>query len=940
MFNYALGEVLKNQRRSWKESVESEQTNSIENGQADNLVYPNTMQPVVVEAAFERTGNIDGDAIRRLGKTENITRREIMTAVALSIPYALRNSKDISDMRQWLESGGKLKYAVYSLVKGDDNLSHSKGFDIRYPDGEPNSSYITGTVSDLANLIELSATPDKKIKQVASAAGREVRGIAALMYKKIHETTRQQIADKVGQPADVHAMRVAACVWLNALTLHSKLAKAHPNDIVSLSKCKTYRETIDAWNSILEIDYRSVFFPALKSLSLLSEYSDLVRDIIDRLKIQVELNNELYLGNVADISSDMFPELATDRQVTAAFYTRIEAAELLAGMAFNLIPQEKNNLKIADFACGTGALLKAAYRQVRRRAELDKNINLQGLHKNYMENCLHGVDIQPIAAHLTVAGLAGMCPDSKYKHSNIICADIRDGKTGSLDLLKSEALHDLFGESKTTATDGDTHDFRPADNTFDLCIMNPPYSRPHGNRSKGKIFGVKGMRADNRKQSVKATYNYLSGTFANMKAGMASAFCLLADKKLRKGGILAAVLPLSAAGQYSWRPFRAHILHNYSDVIVVGGCNFSADTGMGEMLICARKGGKSTNKITVINLRQLPRDFVEAYEMTRALKNMPESGELKIGNYVFGVCIKSSPQNTDPWGAIGVHSVDMATIAERLIVGELHKVGLVEKFKIGITMKPLNKHLVVGPSHDHIGHPSTGDGRGAFAFRELSRGDRANLSLWVANHKTQTCLICKPTHRGDVVKGKQELAKTMLEKQSVLFMSKGLRMTSQKLASAITEEPYMGGRAWATLIVSNNEVVNAYCLWFNSILGLICRWQCSGRQHPGRSQMQLGDIGEMPCPDFSGESVAAKRAVKIANAQFPQLAELVLSPCSMAWHDENRKKIDSVVLKMLGIDKNISENEMQMLREEWCREPLVHGNNKVIVKALQADELL
>ncbi len=191
-----------------------------------------------------------------------------------------------------------------------------------------------------------------------------------------------------------------------------------------------------------------------------------------------------------------------------------------------------------------------------------------------------------------------------------------------------------------------------------------------------------------------------------------------------------------------------------------------------------------------------------------------------------------------------------------------------------------------------------------------------------------------------MVKDRPELAKAMLEKQSVLFMSRGLRMTSQKLASAITKNLHMGGSAWAALIVSNNAYANAYCLWFNSILGLICRWQCGGRQHVGRAPMQLGDIGNMPCPDFSGETDAAKRAVNIANAQFSQLAELVLSPCSMAWRDENRKKIDSIVLKMLGIDKKISESEMQILREEWCREPSVHGGKIAIVKALQADGLL
>ena len=60
----------------------------------------------------------------------------------------------------------------------------------------------------------------------------------------------------------------------------------------------------------------------------------------------------------------------------------------------------------------------------------------------------------------------------------------------------------------------------------------------------------------------------------------------------------------------------------------------------------------------------------------------------------------------------------------------------------------------------------------------------------------------------------------------------------------------MGGRGWATLLFENDSVYAAYCLWFNSILGLIARWQCGGKQIPGKAQMQLGDIGKFPCPVF------------------------------------------------------------------------------------------
>ena len=129
-----------------------------------------------------------------------------------------------------------------------------------------------------------------------------------------------------------------------------------------------------------------------------------------------------------------------------------------------------------------------------------------------------------------------------------------------------------------------------------------------------------------------------------------AAFCHLADMKLKPGGVLAAVLPLSAAGQNSWRKFRAHIVGNYSDIMVIGTAtenlqSFSADTGMGEMLLVARKGKDGgDDKIIAANLRRLPRDFVEAHETARALQQTIKSGELKIGDYVFATGITLPPK--------------------------------------------------------------------------------------------------------------------------------------------------------------------------------------------------------------------------------------------------------------------------------------------------------
>ena len=287
------------------------------------------------------------------------------------------------------------------------------------------------------------------------------------------------------------------------------------------------------------------------------------------------------------------------------------------------------------------------------------------------------------------------------------------------------------------------------------------------------------------------------------------------------------------------------------------------------------------------------------------------------------------------WGAVGVWNYETALIAEKMISGIFLNPGLLAKSAFKIPMAILSSY--VGPTHHLIGHLSGKEAIGAFAFREVRKSDRVNFALWEANHETQTQLTCAPTHRGELIEGRRELAQKMEEKQSTLFLSRNLSFTSQALAAAMTETPCMGGRAWNALQCPQN-VRAAYCLWFNSLLGLICRWQCGGRQHPGRAQMQLGDIKHFPAPDFAAKTTAAKNAITIANKEYKRLAKLQLMPCSYAWRDDNRKEIDKAVMQMLGI--TIPEAKLQALREMWCTEPSVHGGNKTILKTLHADKLL
>ena len=64
-------------------------------------------------------------------------------------------------------------------------------------------------------------------------------------------------------------------------------------------------------------------------------------------------------------------------------------------------------LRIADFACGTGALLSAVYEQIAAKHERAGG-DPAALHRAMMEDVLYGCDVMPSAIHITGSTLSGV----------------------------------------------------------------------------------------------------------------------------------------------------------------------------------------------------------------------------------------------------------------------------------------------------------------------------------------------------------------------------------------------------------------------------------------------------------------------------------------------------------------------------------------------------
>ena len=102
------------------------------------------------------------------------------------------------------------------------------------------------------------------------------------------------------------------------------------------------------------------------------------------------------------------------------------------------------------------------------------------------------------------------------------------------------------------------------DEQFDMVIMNPPFTRATNHEGAhaditNPAFAAFECHLGKTRQAMGDRINQLGkGTCYHGNAGIASAFAALAHRKLKPGGVLALVLPLSAAGRTLLAGFSAN----------------------------------------------------------------------------------------------------------------------------------------------------------------------------------------------------------------------------------------------------------------------------------------------------------------------------------------------------------------------------------------------
>ncbi len=448
--------------------------------QPDILITGADRAPVVIEAEFEPASNVEKEAVERLGLQETEGNKTIESAIALRYHDSLRTSPDLdSGLR-----GAVLSYAILNL------------------DGTrfPISGWLKGSWADVADIVRLSSVPQSAVNE---AVQRLELGIdtAAKRLEEIAEL-RPRIADSIarllGLSNVVQTRRMACAIVANAMIFHDRVAGLHDevkplhlvcgDDVINPQV-----EISHTWQEVLKINYWPIFAVARDIVNQLhpSDCRRILR-VLQQTAYDVSATG---VGVSHDLTGRVFQSLIADRKYLATFYTLPASAALLARLTVDKMrevdwsdAEAVGELRVADFACGTGALLAAVYDQFASRHE-NEGGDSENLHKAMMEEVLYGFDVMPSAIHISGATLSGVHPNIKFGGSrlyNMPFGRQRDGTVaiGSLEFLNTSAVMSQINTNDPALRTGSTGEETATtviadapDESFDIVIMNPPFTR-------------------------------------------------------------------------------------------------------------------------------------------------------------------------------------------------------------------------------------------------------------------------------------------------------------------------------------------------------------------------------------------------------------------------------------------------------------------------------
>ena len=947
--NNATGGLL--QAMLPRSRVRSENTQAISGHpglRPDILITASGSAPVVVEAEYMPARTVEVEARSRLGLEVASNGRPIEAVIALRYPEDIREAHDLHVAL----SSAHLSYCVFTESAEDVR---------RFPE----SGWLDGDLEDLADMVRLVSVPQRAVDRATTALQEGIDGAARLL-DELNETSAgvtTAIARLLGMTNVPQTRRMACAIIANALVFHERIAGMHEGVKPLAVVCgdgvdNPQGETLAAWDDILKINYWAIFAIAKDILEQLP--SGDAADILRRLRHTAQAVDATGVDNAHDLTGRIFQRLIADRKYLATFYTLPASAALLARLAVAKMDgvdwsdaEAIGKLRIGDFACGTGALLSAVYEQIAARHERAGG-DAAALHRVMMEEVIYGCDVMPSAVHITGSTLSGVEPSVIFSDSHLYTmpygrqAD-NSVMIGSLELLQSSNVLTLFYTSDPAMRTGGAGEEAAVqiraeipDEGYDLVIMNPPFTSAtnhegaHSDITNPAFAAFNATDADQTEMGRRAN-RLADNTCYHGNAGIASAFAALAHKKLKPGGVLALVLPLSAVAGLSWQGLRKMLADHYTDLTVLtiaaadnDDLSFSSDTGMAECLVIARRlkqGETPDHRTHFTSLSHRPQGFAHASSLAgrllngsqvRQIEDGPYGGTpLRIGEQLAGETITAlRGADGDSWGAVRLSDHSLAQTAYALSQSKLWLPGSASSVELETAL--LGDVGNLGLVHRDITGPAP---RGPFD-KAAPSPTATYPALWNHNARQETRIICLPDSQLLVRPGMESNAAEVWATASRAHLNLDFRFNSQPLTAALTEQASIGGRAWPNVIFDDRRLDYTFAAWANCTLGMLCFWWHSNRQVAGRGTSTIRSVPSLPVLDFRA---LTDKQLRTAEAIFNEFRDIDLKPAYLADADSNRALLDRrVVCDLLGFDEE-TYVAVRRLAAKWCAEPSVHG---------------
>ena len=559
----------------------------------------------------------------------------------------------------------------------------------------------------------------------------------------------------------------------------------------------------------------------------------------------------------------------------------------------------------------------------------------------------------------------------KYKQSSILTVAYGkqpDDKVtlGSLDLLDPQGEFEILSITATTIEgmgEAEQETWRSLPHaSFDVAIMNPPFTRPTGHEGEkigvpNPMFAAFSSSDEEQRLMSKATKRLTQGTSAHGNAGEASIFLVLADRKLKLGGVLALVMPLSLISGGAWEKSRALLAKHYSNLVIISiagaasaDLSFSADTGMGECLIIGRKSDTGSTRATFIILDERPqfpllgvivaeqiRRLIDSKNLRR-LEDGPVNGTpLRVGDEVLGQALDAPLPDSGGWNVSRIADLSLAQTAYQLTNKTSIWLPTMNKSEIiDIPLTTVAKIGEIGPYHADInGNTSTGGIRGPFDISPIEPNSVPTYPvLWSHDAERERTMSFEGDSEGFPRQGSTSEEQDIVDRKveniwntaSHCHFNRDFQFNSQSTGMQFTPRKTIGGRAWLSISLSSVDQEKALVLWANTSLGLLLHWWHANKQQAGRGSIVKSMLQTLPILDVTAlEPKLLAEAVKL----FDAMSDQPLLPLHEVDRDPIRKELDEAFARnVLKLPEPIltSGGPLELLRMKLSQEPSIRGS--------------